>query len=134
VAESLSGAARGLADLAEGLGADLENTVVAVVSEFGRTAAENELGGTDNGYGGCMLLFGGPVGGGKIYGQPPELTRLSLRDGRDLPVESDVREVFSEICANHFGLDDKALEAVFPGYRREGGLDGLVASPAPDTA
>ncbi len=127
LAGSLSGAARGLADLAQGLGDGLAHTVIAVVSEFGRTAVENAFGGTDNGYGGCMLLLGGPVGGGRVYGQSPELTRLSLRDGRDIPVDVDVREAFSEICANHFRLDEKGLEAVFPGYERQGGLEGLIA-------
>jgi uncharacterized protein (DUF1501 family) len=124
--DALRDVARGLAMLAEGLGRDFEHTVVVVASEFGRTVRENETGGTDNGHGGALWLLGGPVAGGRIYGSPPELSRLSLREGRDLPVDVDFREILSVIAAKHFSLDDKALGMVFPGFTASGDLADII--------
>lgn len=126
LANALRDVARGLAMLAEGLGGGFEHTAVVVASEFGRTVRENQTGGTDNGHGGTLWLLGGPVAGGRIYGSPPELSRLSLREGRDLPVDVDFREVLSVIGAKHFSLDDKTLGMVFPGFTPSGAVEDCI--------
>ncbi|MCP2830385.1 DUF1501 domain-containing protein, partial [Salmonella enterica] len=59
-------------------------TVIAVVSEFGRTAAANGTGGTDHGTGGMALLAGGAVRGGRLAGDWPGLAPGALFEGRDL--------------------------------------------------
>jgi len=46
-----------------------EDTAIVTMSEFGRTARENGNRGTDRGYSDVMLVLGGPVRGGKVYGR-----------------------------------------------------------------
>ena len=48
------------------------------MSEFGRTAEENGNGGTDHGHGSMMMVLGGPVQGGKVYGKWPGLEKEQL--------------------------------------------------------
>ena len=47
----------------------MEDVVVVTMSEFGRTAKENGNRGTDHGHANAMFVMGGPVKGGKVYGQ-----------------------------------------------------------------
>jgi uncharacterized protein (DUF1501 family) len=105
---------RGVRALYDDLGDRMEDVVVLTMSEFGRTVRENGTGGTDHGHANCMLVMGGPVKGGKIYGQWPGLAREQLYEGRDLAVTTDFRDVFGEIVQRHLGA--KSLQKVFPGY------------------
>jgi len=84
------------------------------MSEFGRTAAENGAGGTDHGHGSLMFVLGGPVQGGKIYGEWPGLEKEQLFENRDLAVTTDFRSVLGELVRGHFGRND--LSSVFPGF------------------
>jgi uncharacterized protein (DUF1501 family) len=111
-----------LSDLAQGLAAfyrDLENRmddiVVLTMSEFGRTARENGNRGTDHGHATSMFVLGGPVRGGKVYGEWPGLEADQLYEGRDLALTTDFRAVFSEIIVKHLGNNN--LTTIFPGYR-----------------
>lgn len=104
----------GLAALAQGLGPEMRNTVILVMSEFGRTARENGNGGTDHGHGNAMWLMGGPVRGGKVYGDWPGLDGQGLYQGRDLAVTTDFRAVASAVAERHLGLTDRQLDHVFP--------------------
>jgi uncharacterized protein (DUF1501 family) len=106
--------AGGLAAFYHDLGDAIEDVVVVTMSEFGRTARENGNRGTDHGHGGVMLVMGGPVQGGKMYGSLPGLEREQLYEGRDLAVTTDFRQVLGEIVAGHLGRKD--LGQVFPGY------------------
>jgi uncharacterized protein (DUF1501 family) len=105
----------GLATLAKSLGSDWNDTVVAVISEFGRTVHENGNGGTDHGHGNAIWVMGGPVKGGKIYGAWPGLATAQLYQGRDLAVTTDYRHPLSAIVERHLRLDDKTLAKIFPG-------------------
>lgn len=105
---------QGIRALHDDLGERMEDVVILTFSEFGRTAAENGSGGTDHGHANCMMLLGGSVRGGKVYGDWPGLEREQLYEGRDLRVTTDFRDVFAEVAARH--LDAKKLEEVFPGY------------------
>ena len=103
--------ARMLADLAASLaafyrqlGEHREQTAVLVMTEFGRTAAQNGSNGTDHGHGGGMLLFGGGVKGGKVHGEWRGLAPENLYQGRDLPVTTDFRDVFAEVLRQLFGF------------------------------
>ena len=55
-----------------------EDTVVVTMSEFGRTARENGNRGTDHGHANVMFVLGGPVRGGRVYGQWPGLDRVPV--------------------------------------------------------
>jgi uncharacterized protein (DUF1501 family) len=96
---------------------------VVVMSEFGRRLSENDSGGTDHGHGGAMLLLGGSVRGGKLYGRWPGLDTDQLFERADLDVTTDYRAVFSEILLEKFHHPN--LAAVFPGFKPGAGL-GLV--------
>ncbi|MFZ5813110.1 MAG: DUF1501 domain-containing protein [Thermodesulfobacteriota bacterium] len=116
LAEALAHAAGGLAALAEALGPALAETVVVVVSEFGRGLLENAVGGTDNGHGGLMWLFGGSVAGGRVHGEEPSLAGRRLYRERLLPVTMDFREPLAAAATAHLGLSGEAVARVFPGF------------------
>lgn len=104
----------GLAALAAGLGPRLDDTVVVVMSEFGRTARENGNRGTDHGHGTVMMVLGGRVRGGLVHGQWPGLEAAALYQGRDLAVTTDFRSVIAALLAHHLDLADRQILAVLP--------------------
>jgi uncharacterized protein (DUF1501 family) len=95
------------------LGARIEDVLVMVVTEFGRTAAQNGSSGTDHGFAHCGLFLGGSVRGGRVHGDWPGLSRGALNEGRDLRYTVDFRDVFLS-AARWLGVSDP--EAVIPGY------------------
>jgi len=105
----------GLAALRAGLGDAWRSTVIAIGTEFGRTVAVNGTGGTDHGTASVMFLAGGALAGGKVLGEWPGLAPGDLLDGRDLRPTSDVREWLGGALKFAWGLDDTALQQVFPG-------------------
>jgi len=86
------------------------------MSEFGRAVGENGSRGTDHGHGNAMMIMGGAVKGGKVYGKWPGLAREQRHDGRDLRVTTDFRDVFGEVVVRHLGAGEKLAAQVFPGY------------------
>lgn len=116
MAARLDDFSRGLAALARDLGDRLADTVIVTMSEFGRAVAQNGSGGTDHGHGNAMLLLGGAVKGGRVYGRWPGLTPEARHEGRDLAVTTDFRDVFAEIVVRHLGADAATAGRVFPGY------------------
>ena len=99
----------------EDLGAHRDDVVLLTMTEFGRTVRENGSGGTDHGHGSCLFVLGSDVDGGTVHGELPSLKPGALYEGRDLPVTTDFRAVFSEVAGRHLGIDDD--EALFPGWR-----------------
>lgn len=97
------------------LGPHLERTLVLVMSEFGRTCAENGNYGTDHGHGGVFLLAGGGVEGGQVHGRWNGLEDSALHHDRDLPVHTDFRDVFAEVLRSH--LDFDLPRGFFPDHR-----------------
>ncbi|QJE00747.1 DUF1501 domain-containing protein [Massilia forsythiae] len=114
LANRLAPLGQGLAVLAERLGPLFDDTVVLVVSEFGRTARENGNGGTDHGHGNVMWVLGGKVDGGKVYGDWAGIGDDALHEGRDLPVTTDFRSVLAQVAERHLRLADPKLVQVFP--------------------
>lgn len=88
--------------------------VIAVVSEFGRTAAENGTRGTDHGHGNAMLLIGNRIQGGRWHGQWEGLAPGALNERRDLPALHDFRAVLSLVLRGTQGATDSQLAALFP--------------------
>lgn len=108
-----------LAAFYQDLGDRMEDVVVVTMSEFGRAAKENGDRGTDHGHANAMFVMGGPVQGGKVYGQWPGLAPEQLYEKRDLALTTDFRDVLSEAVYSHLG--NKQITTVFPGY--QGGLN-----------
>jgi uncharacterized protein (DUF1501 family) len=114
LANRLASLGEGLDALSAGLGDAYKDTVIVVVSEFGRTLRQNGNGGTDHGRGNVMWLMGGPIAGGQVLGDWPGLDKSALADGRDLAVANDFRQVLSPLLQRHLGLTETALATVLP--------------------
>jgi uncharacterized protein (DUF1501 family) len=104
--------ARSLAAFAADLGPLLDGVTLVTLSEFGRRAFENGNGGADHGHGNAVLLLGGGVAGGAVYGRWPGLADADLVDG-DLAGTTDYRQVLAEILVGRCGL--QSVGEVFPG-------------------
>ncbi len=108
----------GLVTLKDGLGDHWRRTAIIVVSEFGRTAAENGSNGTDHGVGGLALLLGGAVKGGRVLGPWPGLSQAALHEGRDLRPTVDYESLFKAMLIDHLHLSPASVEdKVFPNSR-----------------
>jgi uncharacterized protein (DUF1501 family) len=114
LAARLDDFARAIAALASDLGDRMNDTVILTMSEFGRAVSENGGGGTDHGHGNAMIVIGGGVHGGRVYGRWPGLAVEQRYDRRDLAVTTDFRDVFGEIVTRHLGVANPA--PIFPGY------------------
>lgn len=106
----------GLATFHATLGPLWRDTVVLVISEFGRTAHENGDRGTDHGHGNVHWLMGGPIAGGRVYGKWSGLGESELYQARDLPVTTDFRSLIDIILTAHMGADTHARHHVLPGF------------------
>ena len=126
LAARLDDFARSLAALVVDLGDRMEDTVVLTMSEFGRAVAENGNRGSDHGHGNAMLVVGGGVRGGRVYGRWPGLAPDQRYQGRDLAVTTDFRDVFGEVVVHHMGVADP--RPIFPAYTIEASkFPGLFA-------
>jgi uncharacterized protein (DUF1501 family) len=127
----LAGALKSLADalvaLKSGLGPAWRDTVIAVVTEFGRTVAINGTNGTDHGTAGAAFLLGGSVNGGRVVARWPGLGPGQLFEGRDLAPTTDLRAVIKGVLVDHLALPRDALERrVFPDSESAVPLGDLV--------
>jgi uncharacterized protein (DUF1501 family) len=117
LANNLSNLGQGLAAYAEALGDEWNNTVVVVVSEFGRTFRENGNKGTDHGHGTVYWVLGGRVRGGRIAGEQVAVNAQNLLQNRDYPVLNNYRDVLGGLFARTWGLSPGQLQTVFPGAK-----------------
>jgi uncharacterized protein (DUF1501 family) len=106
--------AKGLAGFSRDLGDRMSRVVVVVISEFGRRVMPNASHGTDHGRATAMLVLGGGIRGGKVYGRWPGLAAEELDEHGNLPVTTDYRHVLAEIVDRR--LHDKSLGKVFPNF------------------
>ena len=105
----------GLAAFAGEMGPAWRDTVVVVISEFGRTFRENGNRGTDHGHGTAYWVLGGSVRGGRIGGEQQRVERATLFQDRDYPVLNDYRALLGGLLGRVYGLDEAKLERIFPG-------------------
>jgi uncharacterized protein (DUF1501 family) len=113
LASNLSSLGRGLQVFASSLGNEWTNTVVVVLSEFGRTFRENGNRGTDHGHGTVYWVLGGSINGGLIAGEQVRLTRAALFQDRDYPVLNDYRAVLGGLFRSMWGLSPAQASRVF---------------------
>jgi len=106
---------RGLKLLADTLGPAWSDTIVIVISEFGRTFRENGDRGTDHGHGSAYWVLGGGIKGGRIAGRQVAVARETLFQDRDWPVLNDYRALIGGVVGRAYGLSSARLEPVFPG-------------------
>jgi uncharacterized protein (DUF1501 family) len=124
----LAGLDLALETLHTGLGPAWKETVVVVITEFGRTAHPNGTAGTDHGTATVALALGGAVKGGRVIADWPGLAERALYEGRDLKPTTDLRGLLKGILRDHLGLEGAQLAAsVFPGSVDVRPIDGLIA-------
>ena len=115
LADRLGELGRGLVAFANELGPqDWHDTVVVVISEFGRTFRENGDRGTDHGHGSTYWVLGGAVNGGRFHGPQVKVEEASLFQNRDFPVLTDYRSLFGGLFRKIYGFDAAALDKIFP--------------------
>ena len=121
----------GLGEFKKAMGPAWAQTVVTVVTEFGRTVKVNGTRGTDHGTAGAALLLGGAVNGGRVISDWPGLKNSDLYEGRDLAPTTDLRSVFKSVLRDHMGISNRHLERdVFPGQLEIPDIDKLIRHEA----
>jgi len=115
LASNLDNLGRGLSAYAQEMGPMWKQTVVVVVSEFGRTFRENGTRGTDHGHGTVFWVLGGAVKGGRIVGDQAGVDQASLFQNRDFPVLNDYRALLGGLFKRMYGLSTDEIQTVFPG-------------------
>jgi uncharacterized protein (DUF1501 family) len=118
-----------LAAIETGMGPAWRETVVTVVTEFGRTARINGTAGTDHGTATIALLAGGALKGGRVIADWPGVAEAKLYESRDLKPTTDLRAVLKGVLRDHLRVDAHALEEkVFPGSVAAKPMGGLVSA------
>ncbi|MCZ8547966.1 DUF1501 domain-containing protein [Mesorhizobium qingshengii] len=113
--------------LASGLKSVWHDTVIVVITEFGRTARINGNEGTDHGTATTAFLMGGAVKGGRVVADWPGLGNSQLHQGRDLMPTTDLRAVLKGLLRDHLGVSEFALsQRVFPSSIAVRPLNGLI--------
>lgn len=126
----LAGLDAGLEAMAEALGPAWSKTAVIVLTEFGRTVAQNGTHGTDHGTAGIHLIVGGAVNGGRVLTDWPGLAPAALFEGRDLRPTLDARASCKALLRDHLGIDERRLATtVFPNSGAVRPTDGLLRDP-----
>jgi uncharacterized protein (DUF1501 family) len=113
LATNLGSLGRGLQVFSQSLGAEWKNTVVVVLSEFGRTFRENGNRGTDHGHGTVYWVLGGSISGGSIAGEQQKLARGTLFQDRDYPVLNDYRGVLGGLFRSLWALSPDQSSRIF---------------------
>jgi uncharacterized protein (DUF1501 family) len=111
----LTSLGQGLQAFSQSLGAEWKNTVVVVLSEFGRTFRENGNRGTDHGHGTVYWVLGGAINGGIIAGEQQAVSRRTLFQDRDYPVLNDYRAVLGGLFRSLWGLSNAQNANIFAG-------------------
>jgi uncharacterized protein (DUF1501 family) len=116
-----------IAALRDGLGDTWNRTVVAIVTEFGRTVRVNGTRGTDHGTATAAVLVGGAVNGGRVLADWPGLSSSELYENRDLRPTTDLRSLFKGILADHLSLQTGFIDReVFPASHSAPALRDLI--------
>jgi uncharacterized protein (DUF1501 family) len=116
-----------LAAVETNMGEAWRETVVAVVTEFGRTARINGTNGTDHGTATVAFLAGGALEGGRVIADWPGLKPAQLYEERDLKPTTDLRAVLKGVLRDHLRVEESVLAAsVFPASTDVRPTSGLV--------
>jgi uncharacterized protein (DUF1501 family) len=127
LADMLAALDNGIGVLRKELAPVWNETAIAIVTEFGRTAAINGTSGTDHGTGGAAILIGGAVKGGRVLADWPGLSAANLYEGRDLKPTIRLNAMFKGILRDHLGIGEKELaQTVFPDSGEMKAVQGLI--------
>jgi uncharacterized protein (DUF1501 family) len=117
-----------IAAIETNMGDAWRETVVAIITEFGRTARINGTEGTDHGTGTVAILVGGALKGGRVVADWPGVGEGELYEKRDLKPTTDLRAVLKGLLRDHVRVDEAALASrVFPDSAAVKPMGGLLA-------
>jgi uncharacterized protein (DUF1501 family) len=117
-----------IAAIETNMGAAWSETVVALVTEFGRTARINGNEGTDHGTATVALFAGGALKGGRILADWPGVKEADLFQNRDLKPTTDLRAVLKGLLKDHLRVEDQVLATtIFPDSDAAKPIEGLLA-------
>jgi uncharacterized protein (DUF1501 family) len=110
------------------MGVAWSETVVTLITEFGRTARINGTAGTDHGTATVALLLGGALKGGRVIADWPGVKESDLHERRDLKATTDLRAVLKGLLRDHLRVDERVLTTdIFPGSDAVAPTTGLLA-------
>jgi uncharacterized protein (DUF1501 family) len=115
LSDRLGSLGEGLAGLAQEMGKAWDDTVVVVLSEFGRTFRENGDRGTDHGHGSVIWILGGGIDGGRIAGEQVGVSAGTLFQNRDFVVLNEYRSLLGYVVARLYALNSSDISHIFPG-------------------
>jgi len=101
-----------------------QNIVLTTQTDFGRRVRENGNRGTDHGTAQAMMVVGGSINGGQVFGTFPGIADENLYQNTDLKMTTDFRQPLSDVLRNFLGNPN--ISTVFPGYT---GSDSLGLFP-----
>jgi uncharacterized protein (DUF1501 family) len=128
LAQLLGGLDAALGAVETNMGAAWGETVVTLITEFGRTARINGSAGTDHGTATVALLLGGALKGGRVVADWPGVKESDLHEKRDLKATTDLRAVLKGLLRDHLRVDERVLTAdIFPGSDAVAPMSGLLA-------
>ncbi len=117
-----------LAAIETNMGSAWNETVVTLITEFGRTARINGTEGTDHGTATVALLVGGALKGGRVIGDWPGVKESDLFENRDLKATTDLRAILKGPLRDHLRIDERALaNDVFPDSEGVKPIEGCLA-------
>jgi len=93
-----------------------DSTTIVTISDFGRTMTSNGLG-SDHAWGGNMMIAGGKINGGRIFGKYPDGLTVDtfnkmMDRGRLIP-EFPWESIWLGV-GQHFGLSNAELQRIMP--------------------
>ncbi len=97
------------------MGTGIDDVVVLVCTEFGRTVKENGTIGTDHGHASSWFAFGGTTAGG-LAPDVASIAEDQLVSARYLPHATEFRDVVGEIMIRHMGMSESLISTVFPNH------------------
>jgi uncharacterized protein (DUF1501 family) len=110
------------------MGVAWSETVVTLITEFGRTARINGTAGTDHGTATVALLLGGALKGSRVVADWPGVKESDLHEKRDLKATTDLRAVLKGLLRDHLRVDERVLTAdIFPGSDAVAPMTALLA-------
>ncbi len=115
LAANLDSLGRGLVSLSRELGSEWANTVVVVLSEFGRTFRENGSKGTDHGHGSTYWIAGGSIDGGRILDASRQWPRRRCSRTGICRCSTNIARCSPALAGGMWNLSAAQLEQVFPG-------------------
>ncbi len=103
-----------------------KETYIITITEFGRTAAENNALGTEHGYGSLTMVLGGALKKSGVLTDWPGLRKKDLFEQRDLNSTIDARSVYGAVMRSYLDTDHNFIKQRILDYPVNSLLDNYI--------